>query len=55
VQEALSGLPGIKVIEVDLSKDTLRLRYDAKRVTPQQMLEVVGKKGFQGKIVSDGR
>ena len=47
-------------IKVDLKKDLLRIEYDPKKVTPQAMLEVVGKQEFEGgrfegKIVPDDR
>jgi hypothetical protein len=42
------------MIEVDLEKDLLRIDYDSGKVTPQTMLEVIGKQKFEGKIVAEG-
>jgi copper chaperone CopZ/thioredoxin-related protein len=46
VKEALSGLPGIASLEVDLKKDQFRITYDPERIT-------VRKQGFRGGIVKD--
>jgi hypothetical protein len=35
---------------VDLEQDRLDVTYDTKRLTPEQLLEVVRKQGFQGTI-----
>jgi copper chaperone CopZ len=55
VQEALSGLPGVRSIQVDLKTDLLRIDYDPGQVTPQGLLEVVGKQGFEGTVVAEDR
>jgi hypothetical protein len=41
----------VKPIKVDLEKNLLRIQYDPEKVTPQTMLETVGKQGFEGKII----
>ena len=33
----------------------LRIQYDPEKITPQAMLEVVAKQGFEGKIVPESR
>jgi hypothetical protein len=36
---------------VDLAKDLLHIRYEPNKVTPEAMLETVGKQGFEGRLV----
>jgi copper chaperone CopZ len=54
VQEALSGLPGIEKVGVDLKKDLLHIRYDPAQVTVEQMLQAIDKLGYEGKVIPDG-
>jgi hypothetical protein len=35
-----------------LKKDLLHVRYDPGKATPEQLVQTVGKQGFQAKIVS---
>jgi thiol:disulfide interchange protein len=44
---------GIESLEVDLTKDLFRITYDPERVSPERMLEAVGKKGLQAEVVKD--
>ena len=53
VQEALSGLPGIEQVDVDLQKDLLHVRYDPAKVTREQMLQAIDKLVYEGKVVPD--
>jgi hypothetical protein len=39
------------VLDRDVSKDFLPLRYDPAKVTPERIVEVVREQGFQGTIV----
>jgi copper chaperone CopZ len=55
VQEALSGLPGVKSIKVDLDRNLLRIRYDPEKVTPEKMLAAIAREEFEGKIVPEER
>jgi hypothetical protein len=43
----------VKVTEVDLNKDLLRVEYDPKKSTPRAMLEEVGRQGFVGEVVPE--
>jgi hypothetical protein len=40
-------------LEVDLKIDQFRVKYDSRRATPEQMLEMVRKQGFRGEVVRD--
>lgn len=35
-------------------QNRLRVRYDPARVTPELLLQTIDRKGYPGKIVSDG-
>jgi hypothetical protein len=35
-----------------LEQDRLQVTYDPKRLTPEQLVEVVRKQGFQGTVLS---
>ena len=43
----------MKPITVDLDRNLLRIEYDPEKVTPQTMLEVVRKEGFEADIVPE--
>jgi copper chaperone CopZ len=49
VEKALRKLDGIAEVRVELKNDRVRVRYDGKRVTPQQMVEVVRKSGYEAR------
>jgi copper chaperone CopZ len=54
VEEALSGLPGIAALDVDLESDLFHIIYDPAKVTPDVMLETVREQGLEGEIVPPG-
>jgi hypothetical protein len=37
-----------------LQKDVFRMEYDAKKLTPEKILEAVRKEGFEGEFLPDG-
>jgi copper chaperone len=45
VNRALSGLEGVREIEVELSKGTVRIRH-ALELTAKQLAETVGRAGY---------
>jgi copper chaperone CopZ len=47
VEEALGKVDGVIAVNVDMRKDCVLVRYDGKRVTPQKLVEVLRKAGYQ--------
>ena len=41
-------------MEADLGQDLLRVDYDPKKVTREQILRAVGKEGFEAEVVPAG-
>jgi hypothetical protein len=39
---------------VDYQKDRFDIRYDPKKLTPEQMLKTVSQQGLEGELVPDG-
>jgi copper chaperone CopZ len=51
VHEALSGLPGVTSLDVDLKKDRFRISYDPERVTLERILETIREQRFPAEVV----
>ena len=47
VTEALTSLPGVRSVKVDLSQDRAVVKFAAKQVEVSQMKDVVNQAGFQ--------
>jgi hypothetical protein len=41
-------------VEADVGRDLLRVDYDPKEVTRKQILDTVGKEGFEAEVVPAG-
>jgi hypothetical protein len=37
-----------------MKKDLLHVRYDPAKVSPEQMLQLIDKLGYEGKVIPDG-
>jgi len=49
VEKALKKLDGVAAAHADIRTDRVSVRYDAARVTPRQMVEVLRKAGYQAR------
>jgi len=49
VEKALKKLDGVAAAHADMRTDRVSVRYDAARVTPLQMVEVLRKAGYQAR------
>jgi len=47
VEKALEGLPGMEEVEVNLAAGLAKVRYDPRRISPQEMIERVEKEGYR--------
>lgn len=50
VENALSKLEGVTGVKVDMKKNLVGVTYDAQKVTPRQMVEVIEKAGFRAQL-----
>ena len=50
VEQALKKVDGVIEVQVDLTTDQARVRYDGNRVTPRQMTEAIRKAGYQARL-----
>lgn len=53
VKAALSNLDGVEQADVSYKKMTATVLYDPDRTTPQQMVEVIEKAGYQAEVQPD--
>lgn len=49
VEKALKKLDGVAAAHADIKTDRVSVRYDATRVTPRHMVEVLRKAGYQAR------
>jgi len=47
VEKALRGTDGVREVTIDTMNDKVRVKYDERKLTPQQLVEVVKKSGYQ--------
>ena len=47
VEKALRGTDGVQEVTIDTMNDKVRVKYDERKLTPQQLVEVVKKSGYQ--------
>lgn len=50
VKKALTALPGIRDVSVDIKKNLVVVTYDRKKITVPQMVHAVRKAGFQAEL-----
>ncbi len=49
VEQALRRLAGVAQAQADVRADSVRVRYDGKKVTPRQLAEAIRKAGYQAR------
>ena len=47
VEKALRGTDGVQEVTIDTMNDKVWVKYDERKLTPQQLVEVVKKSGYQ--------
>ncbi len=49
VEQALRRLPGVAQAQADVRADSVRVRYDGKKITPRQLAEAIRKAGYRAR------
>ncbi|HEX8960993.1 MAG TPA: heavy-metal-associated domain-containing protein [Geobacteraceae bacterium] len=49
VEQALRRLGGVTQAQADVQADSVRVRYDGKKVTPLQLVETIRKAGYRAR------